>query len=220
MKDKRFWFGTVATVGWLVFMAFMLATTTHPTTLNEWGDFFAGAFAPIAFLWLVLGYLQQGDELRNSADALHLQAEELKNSVLQQTQLVEVSRLQLDQERETFRREQERRREAAQPVFLLSPSSVSTTTQGVVHQVIAQNAGNSAFNLRLTMNPPIGASHNTSYQHVDRSGTISFQFESRIGRAVATLDYLDSGGAPGQIQFTLAIGGDGQLAIGPISRTL
>ena len=32
--------------------------------LNEWGDFLAGIFAPVAFLWLVLGYFIQAKELR------------------------------------------------------------------------------------------------------------------------------------------------------------
>ena len=30
---------------------------------NEHGDFFAGLFAPLAFLWLVIGFIQQGEEL-------------------------------------------------------------------------------------------------------------------------------------------------------------
>ena len=34
--------------------------------LNEWGDFFAGGMAPLALLWLVLGYFQQSEELRQN----------------------------------------------------------------------------------------------------------------------------------------------------------
>ncbi|MBF4211172.1 hypothetical protein EI533_26100 [Pseudomonas donghuensis] len=48
----------------------------------------AGVFSPLAFLWLVLGFVQQGFELRISSDALRLQAKELKASVAQQTELV------------------------------------------------------------------------------------------------------------------------------------
>jgi hypothetical protein len=47
---------------------------------NAWGDWAGGTFAPLAFLWLVVGYFQQGEELR-------LQAEELRASVKQQTTL-------------------------------------------------------------------------------------------------------------------------------------
>jgi hypothetical protein len=59
--------------------------------LNEWGDFLAGVSAPLAFLWLVIGYFQQGDELglntkalKQQERALQLQVEELKQSVEQQ----------------------------------------------------------------------------------------------------------------------------------------
>lgn len=47
---------------------------------NEWGDFFAGFFAPLAFLWLIFGYYQQGQELR-------LQAQEFANFVEEQKKL-------------------------------------------------------------------------------------------------------------------------------------
>jgi hypothetical protein len=56
--------------------------------LNEIGDLAAGVFGPLAFLWLILGYLQQGKELRASTDALKLQAQELNNSVTQQEMMV------------------------------------------------------------------------------------------------------------------------------------
>lgn len=55
--------------------------------LNEIGDLAAGVFGPAAFLWLVLGYLQQGRELKLSSEALQLQAKELNESVLQQAEI-------------------------------------------------------------------------------------------------------------------------------------
>jgi hypothetical protein len=62
---------------------------------NEWGDWAAGLAAPIAFLWLVLGYYQQGQELRANVQALHmqeqalqLQVRELQESVGQQKEMV------------------------------------------------------------------------------------------------------------------------------------
>lgn len=120
MKEKRFCLGVVLTAGWLIFMVVMIAISSRPTELNAWGDFFAGFFAPIAFLWLVLGYLQQGEELRNSAAVLQLQADELKNSVEQQSNLVEVSREQLQQELARLHEERELRRKAAQPNLVLT----------------------------------------------------------------------------------------------------
>ncbi|MNR93847.1 hypothetical protein D3C72_249120 [compost metagenome] len=82
---------------------------------NEVGDALAGAFAPLAFLWLVLGFFQQGAELRNSGRALRLQGEELKNSVEQQRELVAVTREQLLYESQ----KEEGLRRSAQPILEL-----------------------------------------------------------------------------------------------------
>jgi hypothetical protein len=69
----------------------------------DFGTFLSGVFAPLAFLWLVLGFFQQGDELRHSADALWLQGEELRNSVEQQRQMVATQKDQLAFDRERLR---------------------------------------------------------------------------------------------------------------------
>ena len=47
---------------------------------SELGDFFAGFSAPLAFFWLVIGYFQQGVELKQSNETLKLQNEELKQN--------------------------------------------------------------------------------------------------------------------------------------------
>ena len=52
-------------VGLLLNYAF---SDSKALSLNEWGDFLAGAFGPIAFMWLVTGYLQQGKELRAAVE--------------------------------------------------------------------------------------------------------------------------------------------------------
>lgn len=90
-------------------------------TPDEFATFLSGVFAPLGFLWLVLGFRQQGDELQNSARALWLQGEELRNSVEQQRQLVEVSREQLASELEARQRQEDDAERAAQPQ-LVAPS--------------------------------------------------------------------------------------------------
>lgn len=59
---------------------------------NAIGDFVAGAFAPVAFGWLILGYLRQGHELKLQAAELAL----MRSEVASQT---EVFRETLAQER-------------------------------------------------------------------------------------------------------------------------
>lgn len=85
---------------------------------NEFGDLLAGVFSPLAFLWLVLGFLQQGQELQASVNALELQGEELRNSVEQQRALVEVSRAQVEADLSRIRSEAEAAEHRAQPKFI------------------------------------------------------------------------------------------------------
>jgi hypothetical protein len=88
---------------------------------NEFGDFLAGVFAPLAFLWLVLGFIQQGIELRNSAQALWLQGEELRNSVEQQRELVQVTQDQLALEKDVLAEQRNEIERNSQPIFEISP---------------------------------------------------------------------------------------------------
>jgi len=70
---------------------------------NELGDFLAGAFAPLAFLFLILGYKQnnesiriQSEELRASTEALQLQVAEMKESVDQQKIMAQLQQAELE----------------------------------------------------------------------------------------------------------------------------
>jgi hypothetical protein len=44
------------------------------------GGFLEGAFAPLAFLWLVIGFFLQREELQRSSHAIHLQYEEMRRT--------------------------------------------------------------------------------------------------------------------------------------------
>lgn len=90
--------GAVLTAAYLSLAGWWLAQNWSAflcLKLNELGDFLAGTFGPIAFLWLVLGFLQQGRELKLSTSALRLQAEELKNSVEQQSEMARMQAVSL-----------------------------------------------------------------------------------------------------------------------------
>ncbi|WP_343081229.1 hypothetical protein [Ostreiculturibacter nitratireducens] len=62
---------------------------------NAWGDFLAGSVGPLALAWVVLGFFLQGQELRNSVEALKLQTQELRASVEAQKEVAEANRNQL-----------------------------------------------------------------------------------------------------------------------------
>lgn len=119
-KKLEFW-GVLGTTLYLVLITITVAFKFDSflrLELNELGDFLAGAFGPVAFLWLVLGFLQQGRELKLSSDALQLQAQELKNSVDQQRELVEVTRTQVEADLENLRAVRELRAKEIKPFFV------------------------------------------------------------------------------------------------------
>ena len=106
------WVGVALTAVWVGVVLLYVATNwEHVKGLqaNALGDFAAGASAPLAFLWLVIGYFQQGEELRNSANALWLQGEELRASVEQQRKLADYAARQLEIESERIEAERESR---------------------------------------------------------------------------------------------------------------
>jgi hypothetical protein len=82
--------------------------------LNALGDFMAGTFAPLALLWLVIGYFQQGDELRQNSRALLLQARELRQAAEHAGGLLDVARKEHELAIEKLRAEGREREIAAE----------------------------------------------------------------------------------------------------------
>lgn len=78
----------------------MKLETATSMDLNEWGDFLAGATAPLALFWIIIGYFLQGEELRLNTEALKLQQNELQN------QVAETAKLAANSERQAAAAEQ------------------------------------------------------------------------------------------------------------------
>lgn len=196
----------------------MLATQKHPEELNAWGDFFAGFFAPLAFLWLVLGYLQQGEELKHSTEALKLQAEELRNSVAQQSQLVSISREQVKQEQEALQEERERLKDIARPKFVLIPEGVGRREGGFVYFLRVSNVGNAATKIVMTFDPPLEEPKEYKVELLPRDKTflVNLAF-SLTAPSIGIIKYLDANGLPGEINFSVQ-GVLDKLEIGAIHR--
>lgn len=80
-RDWRIWFGLVVTFVWIGggiwFVSFSSAGNPDQAfTLEAIGGFLEGAFAPLAFLWLVLGLFIQQRELARNTEALRLTVEQ------------------------------------------------------------------------------------------------------------------------------------------------
>jgi len=162
MSDKRFTWGIAASIGWIIVsLAVVWFTRAKIPEMgpNEWGDFLAGMFAPLALLWLVLGYMQQGEELKLNTEALRLQAEELRNSVEQQRQLVEVSRLQVESEREALAYERDLHAIENRPRFDVSGNGGAFRGDGhSEYVVVVTNIGPPSTQFSVDVIEPTGTS--------------------------------------------------------------
>ena len=84
-RDWRIWFGVASTIFWLwlglLYIAIVVGWSDFVSQPAEsMGGFLEGAFAPLAFLWLVLGFFLQQRELRSNNEAIQLQYEQMKRS--------------------------------------------------------------------------------------------------------------------------------------------
>lgn len=99
--DWRISFGIIITVlwigigGWYVF-TIGRATPDDEITLGVIGNFLEGAFAPLAFLWLVIGMFIQQKELAKNSEALR------KTSEQSEKQTLAIAATEMNARQETF----------------------------------------------------------------------------------------------------------------------
>ena len=122
MNKKSLVFGVIVTLIWFLGIYGFTQSNGYslPMELNALGDFLAGIFAPVAFFWLILGYVQQGKQLDQNTKALEqqekvlqLQIEEMKESVQQQTELVNIQKKQYEEQQNLL-----------EPRFIISDAEV------------------------------------------------------------------------------------------------
>jgi hypothetical protein len=98
-RDWRIWLGISITVIWLgsVVLYALRVSETAPgqnLSLDALGSFLEGVFAPLAFLWLVIGLFIQQRELANNSAALHKTSEQSEK----QTQAIAATEMNARQE--------------------------------------------------------------------------------------------------------------------------
>lgn len=142
--------GLAATGAWLVAglgVVWGLWPRFSAMAPHEWGAFLLGFLAPLAFLWLVLGYFQMGRTLSRQHEALRLQEEELKKQVEAIAALVRASEDRLDLEKQVRLEREREAKERRQPGFL-AVGRDSTPRAIVVH---VANRGGAAWNVRAAL---------------------------------------------------------------------
>lgn len=79
----RVWLGLALTAAWLLLGSIYISAVIgwgrfSFLPADQLGSFLEGAFAPLAFLWLVIGYFLQRQELQQNTEALRAQAEQIQ----------------------------------------------------------------------------------------------------------------------------------------------
>jgi hypothetical protein len=107
-QDWRVLFGLTLTFIYLILMSLYIQTQVGwaefvRLSVENMGSFLEGAFAPLAFLWLVIGYFLQKKELSQNTDAMKMQFVEIQKSAEQAVvQSEAIARSELHQRRESF----------------------------------------------------------------------------------------------------------------------
>jgi hypothetical protein len=175
-KKLEFW-GILGTVIYLIVIATTVAFKFESfinLELNALGDFLAGAFGPIAFLWLVLGFLQQGRELKLSTDALQLQAQELKHSVEQQSIMADAAVRQIDAAREALELQMQEAERALIADFEIRPYLKMGGPKGIVNKIKIVNNRNVAYKVVSEI------SGNLPFNQLNKHGTMKAEIEVEL----------------------------------------
>ncbi|MDD2054969.1 hypothetical protein NPS46_20685 [Pseudomonas putida] len=149
--------------------------TLHSMPLNEVGDFLAGAFGPVAILWLVLGFFQQGIELRQGTAALNFQGEELKNAVEQQRLLADASLKTLEHEREARFEDAIRYRQSLSPILHLQGVKVDFKDGCWIATCRLFNDGAQIFSLTLVLNKGGNSHHFATFRTLGRGESVELK---------------------------------------------
>ena len=88
VPDWRIWLGLSITIIWLLGLGIYVEHSVgwvhiYDAPVDIVGNFLEGAFAPLAFLWLVIGYFLQKKELMQNTDAIKMQYVEIQKSAEQ-----------------------------------------------------------------------------------------------------------------------------------------
>lgn len=221
-------FGCIVTAIWIMGLAGVVYINFDKAIeleLNAWGDFLAGSFAPLAFFWLVIGYFQQGRELRLSTSALHqqekalmLQVAELKESVKQQQALVQAAKEDIELGKSAMKIQLEKEKASAQPVPEVQIKSRTSEGEYRAHHMRIFNIGPNVSHVFVEekasdffasgeLNKPSSRWGGDNYLFVKVYIPVDLDAD-RIGHICLNISYVDGFGVREKV--SIGLGGNGQ----------
>ncbi|MBS3018549.1 hypothetical protein DJFAAGMI_01281 [Comamonas sp. PE63] len=217
MSSKRTFIGIFLTLLYLL-VSCIFAITSWPSgglSLNEFGDMLGGAFGPIAFLWLVLGYLQQGEELKANGAALEAQARELNKSVEEQRAQAEAIKKQVEQDRAYYEflrlsaeKQQRELIQSQQPILTIDTKNSSISGSVLETTIILRNAGATCTFISAKIHTSIDIKtieYNNIYLETGKSIPIlHLTFNNSEMTGTISIFYLDAMQRQGRINLRIA----------------
>lgn len=122
MSLKKNWsltLGWIITVGWGVFIWYLVSNKSFPDELNSIGDFLAGVFSPLAFLWLIVSYYQSQKAVSIQAEELNQNTKALADQVEEMRKTAEIQHLQLEEMRQQYKNLRSSEKIQLQPFILM-----------------------------------------------------------------------------------------------------
>lgn len=191
---------TIPHFGFLAWIAWLKWEELPYLAANEIGDALAGAFGPVAFLWLILGYIQQQSELRLNTDSLQLQVKELRESVKQQEVLAEANQKMIHLElKKSFAN--------SQPIFNLIEKNTPLLQSDDQLVLKFRNHGHPITYLRVTFGEPTSPLEFDHKGFIDRNETFEIKILHRKISHLTKLnfEYLDGLHDPQNIKYSFMV---------------
>lgn len=134
----QYWFFIIFTIVYFLILNRYFGITLEKIKAleaNELGDFLAGTFSPLAFLFLILGYLQNNKNLSQNTEAISQQAIALQqqaDSLKQQAKSLDTQIAELKLSNKAYQRqvdEMEKSVEAQQKMFQLAETQYNESSE-------------------------------------------------------------------------------------------
>lgn len=178
----------------------------------------SGAISPLALAWLVVGYFQQGIELRLNTQALRLQANELQNSVNEQKALnthqallAKVAQQQLVVELERSRQERELSRRSLSADIVYTDHGGRISSEESYFTLIFTNLGHVAHKVHIKTDIDLPGFEPQSVQLWGNAERQGFRFTMRMDSIpesfVQTFHYSDGLGDGQTATFSVVLSG-------------
>ena len=212
MSKKLTWVGIGITAAYLIAAALLgwgewdKFSEMEP---NEVGDFLAGVVGPLALLWLILGFFQQGEELRLSTEALREQARELSQSVQHQKVLAEATKRQVEVQLEAIKQDREAARIAWQPSLILDVEDCVAYDKRARFRFRLRNLGHRISDIVVEFSTANDQEIVYETSELLRDGALLFDLEplgaSDVGDHAIRVDFYDGADQQGAVVFAVLI---------------